>query len=34
MSQDELFSTLISEERAMDPMLRDVDARRAQGEGV
>lgn len=30
MSDDELFNSLLAEERAMDPMLRDVDARRAQ----
>lgn len=31
MSDDELFNSLLAEERAMDPMLRDVDARRARG---
>lgn len=34
MRDDELFNTLLAEERAMDPMLRDVDARRAEGGDV
>lgn len=32
MSDDELFNSILAEERAMDPMLRDVDARRGQDE--
>lgn len=32
MSDDELFNTILAEERAMDPMLRDMDSRRVQGE--
>lgn len=34
MSDDELFRVLLAEERAMDPLLRDVDVRRARGENV
>lgn len=32
MSEDELFQVILAEERAMEPLLRDFDARRAQGE--
>lgn len=34
MSDDKLFNTLLAEERAIDPMLRDVDARRTRGGGM
>lgn len=34
MSEDELFNTLLTEERGLDPMLRDVDDRRTRGEEV
>lgn len=34
MSEDELFGVILAEERAMDPVLRDLDARRARGEDV
>jgi hypothetical protein len=34
MGESELFDTLLAEERGMDPMLRDVDERRARGEDV
>lgn len=34
MNDDELFDTLLAEERGMDPMLKDVDERRARGEDV
>lgn len=34
MSEDELFGVFLAEERAMDPLLKDLDARRAQGEDV
>lgn len=34
MNDDELFDTLLAEERDMDPMLRDMDERRAWGEDV
>lgn len=34
MSEDDLFSVILAAERAMDPLLRDRDARRARGEDV
>lgn len=34
MSEDELFSVILAEERAMDPFLVDMDARRTRGEDV
>lgn len=34
LSEDELFAVILAEERAMDPFLRDLDARRARGEDV